>query len=172
MENEIKLEWHNERRKIKDLISHPNNPRKMDEKQTEALKKSLEKFNLVEIPAIGTDNMILAGHQRLRIMMLLGRGEEEVDVRVPNRALTDEERDSYLITSNKVTGDFDWPILANFSKDLLLDSGFTKFELDKGFDLNLKTEEKDDDAPEVASTPPHCPTCRCMGDREPQADVR
>src|SRR4029077_18486045 len=101
----IKLEWHNERRKIKDLVSHPNNPRKMTEEQAIALKKSLEKFNLVEIPAIDTDNMIIAGHQRLKAMMLLGRAEEEVDVRVPNRPLTAKERDSYLITSNKVTGD-------------------------------------------------------------------
>ena len=80
-----------EKRKINDLIPYENNPRQMTEKQNEDLKKSLEKFNLVEIPAIDTDNKIISGHQRLRILQQLGRGDEEIDVRVPDRKLTDEE---------------------------------------------------------------------------------
>ncbi len=154
MSDEIKLEWHNERRKVKDLIAHPNNPRQLTEDQAKVLTKSLEKFNLVEIPAIDTDNTLLAGHQRMKIMLLLGRGEEEIDVRMPNRKLTEEERDSYNILSNKATGEWDWNILANWNQDLLLDSGFTKMELSKGFDLNLKPEEGEDDVPEVDTTAP------------------
>ena len=33
------IKWHNEKRKVKDLISCPHNPRKWDEKQLENLKK-------------------------------------------------------------------------------------------------------------------------------------
>ena len=69
-----KLVWHNEKRKIDDLIPFEGNPRQMTEKQASDLKKSLEKFNLVEIPAIDTDNKIIAGHQRLKILQVLNRG--------------------------------------------------------------------------------------------------
>lgn len=146
MSDEIKLEWHNERRKIKDLVPHPNNPRKMSEEQVAALKKSLEKFNLVEIPAIDTDNTVIAGHQRLKILMMLGRTDEEIDVRVPNRKLTADERDSYLITSNKVTGEWDWGDLANFSEELLLNSGFSKVELNERLKIDVETEDDKFDA--------------------------
>jgi hypothetical protein len=44
----------------------------MSEKQAEELKKSLEKFNLAEIPAINTDNKIVAGHMRVATLQLLG----------------------------------------------------------------------------------------------------
>jgi len=86
-----KLSWHTEQRKASDLIPNSENPRKMSEKQAEELKKSLEKFNLAEIPAINTDNKIVAGHMRVATLQLLGRGDESIDVRVPNRKLTDKE---------------------------------------------------------------------------------
>ncbi len=154
MSDEIKLEWHNERRKVKDLVPHPNNPRQLTEQQAKVLTKSLEKFNLVEIPAIDTDNTLLAGHQRMKLMLLLGRGDEEIDVRMPNRKLTKEEADSYNILSNKATGEWDWGILANWDEKLLLDSGFTKLELSRGFDLNLKEDEGEDEVPEVDEKAP------------------
>lgn len=86
-----KIKWHTEQRKINDLIPFEGNPRQMTEKQKEDLQKSLEKFDLAEIPAINTDNTIIAGHQRLKIMQLLGRGKEIHDVRVPNRKVTIKE---------------------------------------------------------------------------------
>ena len=67
-----KLSWHTEQRKVSDLIPNSENPRKMSEKQAEELKKSLEKFNLAEIPAINTDNKIVAGHMRVATLQLLG----------------------------------------------------------------------------------------------------
>jgi hypothetical protein len=45
-----KIQWHIEKRKIKNLISTENNPRQITTKQVEDLKKSLKKFNLVDIP--------------------------------------------------------------------------------------------------------------------------
>lgn len=73
------INWKTEARKISDLVPHPDNPRQMTEKQAADLTASLERFNLAEIPVINTDNQLLAGHQRLRIMQALGRGEEEID---------------------------------------------------------------------------------------------
>ena len=124
------MKWHSEKRKIKDLIPYPQNPRQMTDKQNEDLKKSLEKFDLVEIPAIDTDNKIISGHQRLRILTQLGRGDEEIDVRVPDRKLTEEEFKEYLIRANKNTGQFDFDELANnFEVDDLKNYGFDRFDL-------------------------------------------
>ena len=142
-----KLEWHTEKRKIKDLIPFEGNPRQMTEKQNEDLKKSLEKFDLVEIPAIDTDNKIIAGHQRLRILQALGRGGEEIDVRMPSRKLTDKEFREYNLRSNKNVGEFDLDVLANFEEDLLIDVGFDSEELDKIFDLDQP--EDIDEIPEL-----------------------
>jgi len=142
-----KLEWHTEKRKIKDLIPFEGNPRQMTEKQNNDLTKSLEKFDLVEIPVIDTDNKIVAGHQRLRIMQALGRGAEEIDVRMPNRKLTDKEFGEYNIRSNKNLGEWDYDLLANFDEDMLLDVGFDSEDLDRMF--NLDSPEDIDEVPEV-----------------------
>lgn len=99
--NKLELIWHTEKRKVNDLIPHDKNPRSISEKQMNDLKKSLTKFNLAEIPAIDTDNKIIAGHQRIKALQLLGRGEEEIDVRVPNRKLTQKEYDQYVAISTK-----------------------------------------------------------------------
>lgn len=124
-----KLVWHTEKRKVDDLLPYSKNPRTISEKQMSDLKKSLKKFNLVEIPAIDTDGKIIAGHQRVKGLQLLGRGKEEIEVRIPNRKLTQEEYDRYLITSNAVTGDWDFEKLKSFNFDLLLDIGFEKEDL-------------------------------------------
>ncbi len=136
-----KLVWTTVQRKVSDLLPFKHNPRKMSDKQRTELKKSFEKYDLVEIPAIDFDNRIIAGHQRLATMQLLGRGEEVIDCRRPNRKLTDAEYKQYLIISNKVHGDFDEEILSDFfDTELLLDSGFDQDELNELFDDILDTK--------------------------------
>lgn len=134
------LQWHNEKRKVKDLIPWDKNPRKLSEEAKNQLEKSLSKFSLVEIPAINLDNKIIAGHQRTYLMMLQGKGEQEIDVRVPNRMLTDEEYKEYNLRSNKNTGEWDFDVLAFFEEDILKDVGFTGQEMDKIF----KGDKEDD----------------------------
>jgi DNA modification methylase len=106
------------------------------------LKKSLNKYNLVEIPAIDLNGKILAGHQRIKALQLLGRGEEMIDVRLPNRELTEDEAKQYLIASNALGGDWDFSALKSFDLDLLLDVGFDEIELTKFWDKDV--ELKDD----------------------------
>ena len=131
-----KLKWHTEQRKIDDLIPFEKNPRKITDQQKEDLRKSLEKFDLVEIPAIDTDNKIVAGHQRLGILKLLGKGGETIDVRMPNRKLTDEEFKEYNLRSNKNVGGWDYNLLEDIGENLLLDVGFGSEELMEIFGLN------------------------------------
>ncbi len=136
-----KLIWHTEKRRVNYLLPYSKNPRTMSEKQLNDLKKSLKKFNLVEIPAIDTDGKIIAGHQRVKVLQILGRGDEEIEVRVPNRKLTQEEYDQYLITSNAVGGDWDFEKLKSFDLGMLTDIGFDKSELQNIWNENREIED-------------------------------
>ena len=143
------LVWHTTQLKVNELTPFEGNPRQMTDAQAIQLKASLQKFNLVEIPAVNTNGKILAGHQRLKIMQLLGRGQEMIDVRMPNRILTPEEEKEYLLRSNKNTGEWDFDALANFDEEFLKEVGFSSKELDRIFDLKGGDE---DDAPEAPAT--------------------
>ena len=141
------LQWHTEKRKVKELKLFEGNPRRMTTEQASQLLQSLKKFNLVEIPAIDQNNRVIAGNMRIQALKQLGRENEEIEVRVPNRPLTEEEAREYLLRSNKNTGEWDYDLLAaNFSEEELKNVGFGGEELDKIFDLDLG--EKEDEVPE------------------------
>jgi len=140
------LTWRTEKRKIKDLKLFDGNPRKMSDKQAEQLLESLKKFNYVELIAIDQNNRVIAGNMRVQALKKLGRDDEEIEVRVPSRPLTEEEAREYLLRSNKNTGEWDYDLLANFSEEELNRVGFESEELDKIFDLDLG--EKEDEVPE------------------------
>lgn len=135
------LIWHTETRKVSELLPHEKNPRQINSKQLSDLTKSLKTFNLVEIPAIDLDNRILAGHQRIKVLQLLGRDQEKIDVRVPSRKLTKKECDKYLLSSNSLGGEWDFDRLKCFDTDLLLNIGFGEDDLMHIFDDNLETED-------------------------------
>lgn len=147
-----KLKWHNETRKVSDLVPYERNPRRITESQRKHLQESLEKFGLVEVPAINTDNKIIAGHQRIKILALLGRQDEEIDVRVPNRTLTPAEFEEYCIRSNKNKGEWDTELLSKLDEELLLSIGFEPKELDDIFDLE-KGKKDPDEVPEAPVKP-------------------
>ena len=112
------LEWHTEQRKVKDLVPYNYNPRKITPERLDKLKKSLERYNLAEIPVVNTDLVIIAGHQRVKVLMDLGRGEELIDVRLPNRTLTNQEFKEYNIVSNVSVGFWDTDILDEVFADI------------------------------------------------------
>ncbi len=158
------MKWQTEQRKISDLVEFDGNPRQMTEKQVADLTASLQKFDLAEIPAITTNNKILAGHQRLRIMAMLGRGDEVIDVRVPDRELSEDEEREYLIRSNRNSGDWDWDALANgFDVAELTDWGFDEGELSeadwKAMQQEMASMEKyEPEPPAVTWVLIACPT--------------
>ncbi len=134
------LTWHTEERKVDSLLPHKKTPRKISKEQSDRLKRSLETYGLVEIPAIDLDGTILAGHQRIKVLQLLGQGNSTIDVRVPNRKLTDAEAEAYLIGSNSIHGEWDFDLLRDFEMDLLVDLGFDQKELDDIWNKSLKEE--------------------------------
>ena len=140
-----KLSWTTVQKKVNDLVPQEVNPRVITDKQMSDLKRSLKKYNLVEIPAVDANGTVLAGHQRIKALQLLGRGEELIDVRIPNRKLTDEESKEYLIASNKLGGDWDFELLKTFDLGTLEFAGFGEIELAKMFDDDKKVEQDDFD---------------------------
>ncbi len=138
-----KLIWKTEKRRVNDLVPFEKNPRTISPKQLKDLTRSLKKFNLVEIPAVDKNEKILAGHQRLKVLQILGRGNEMIDCRIPNRKLTKKESEQYLISSNVLGGDWDFEKLKSFDLDLLTDIGFDQIELTKAWDNELEVQEED-----------------------------
>jgi hypothetical protein len=136
------LTWKTVRRKVSELKGMPRNPRKLTDEQRAQLTKSIQKFNLVEIPAIDTDNTVIAGHQRISVLIDLGRQNETIDVRIPSRKLTAAERREYNIRSNKNTGEWDVEILASdFKAEQLNDYGFSENDLTGIFKTDQKTKQ-------------------------------
>jgi len=142
------LQWTTVQKRITDLIPQEINPRKISDKQMSDLKKSLKKYNLVEIPVVDLDDTILAGHQRILALKVLGRGDEYIDVRVPNRKLTKEEAHQYLIASNKLGGDWDYDLLKHFDLDILTEAGFDDMELVSFWDKDNESVDDDFDVEE------------------------
>jgi len=122
------MQWNLEKRKISELLPNKKNPRRLSKAQAEELKKSIERFGLCEPIVINRDGQIIGGHQRIKTLQKLGH--EDIDVYVPEQALTQKEEEELNIRLNKNSGDFDYDILANeWDIDMLLDSGFTEEEL-------------------------------------------
>ena len=114
----VPLEWHNEKRLVKELVPYEFNPRVLSEDKKQLLINSIEKYNLAEVPAINLDNVIIAGHQRIKVLMEIGRGDEEIDVRVPNRLLSDKEFKEYNIVSNIPVGFWEIDVLEEHFADI------------------------------------------------------
>ena len=137
-----------EKRKISDLIKAEYNPRKISVVQLQELKDGIEEFGLVSPLVVNENperkNIIVGGHQRLKIWEELGN--KEVDCSIVNLEL-DKER-KLNIKLNKNGGTFDDDLLKEFfDYEELIDWGFTAGEL---FDQDEKTEGliDDDDIPD------------------------
>ena len=123
--------WKTEKRKLGDLIAYEKNPRILTDKQKGEIRKSLNKFDLVEIPVINVDNTLIAGHQRVKVLSELKGLDYEIEVRVPETKLSDKDFKEYLLRSNRNKAEWDWNMLeSDFDVELLLDSGFESFEVD------------------------------------------
>jgi len=147
-----KLEWGTEKRRVNDLLKLDINPRKISESKKEELKKSIERFNLVDIPVLDKDDVIISGNQRVFILQVLDRGDEYIDVRVPNRKLTIKEKKEYALLANTHAGEFDFDILQAEFNDIDFDNigfDFPKIGTDSDdltpIDYSSKNKEIDTD---------------------------
>lgn len=134
---------------IKDLKDHPKNPRQISKEQYRHLESLIDKFGLIDKPIVNTDNQIIGGHQRIKI--LKKKKVKSVECWVPDHQLTEEEIDHLCVGLNLNQGAWDYDILANNFEALdLLNWGFTEEQLTGAFkeieEINGEIEE--DEAPE------------------------
>lgn len=115
-----KLEWRTEKRRVKDLIPADKNPNVNSGADFTKLKQSIKRDGYVEIIVVDIDGKIAAGNHRHRALLELGMAEKEIDVRIPNRKLTKQEFDRYLIASNSLHGSWDFDVLREYDPSLLL----------------------------------------------------
>lgn len=124
----MSIEWIASELAVKDLKEWDQNPRKITDEQFEKLKAGIQARGFHDVIKVDIDGTILSGHQRKRALTELGI--ERVNIVMPNRALTEDERKQIAIESNLHRGMFDFDLLGNsFDTNMLIDLGMTKFGL-------------------------------------------
>jgi DNA modification methylase len=138
-----KIEWRIETRKVKDLIFWEENPRKLLKSAFKKLIERIKERGFHAVIVIDIDDTILSGNQRKKALLYLGI--TEVNVLVPNRKLTDDERRKIAIESNINDGGWDFEKLKSFDFDLIADIGFSKNDLSNIWSENLEAENDEFD---------------------------
>jgi hypothetical protein len=100
--------WQTTRVKLRDLMPWPRNPRKINEAQSARLLNSFDEFGQVELIALGPNNEVYNGHQRLKVLSAKHGPNYELEARVCSRALTETEREKLTIYLHRgAAGEFD-----------------------------------------------------------------
>jgi DNA modification methylase len=118
-----KIVWHTEKRKVSELKLLENNPRTITREGFEKLKKDISELGQFRPLVCDTDLTVLGGNQRKRVADLTG--DAEIEVSLPNRKLTEEEKKKVIILDNEHRGEFDIGILANDYQDILKELDFS-----------------------------------------------
>jgi len=134
---EKRINWHVEKRKVKDLKPYDKNPRIITEIGLDNLKKSFDEIGFAQPININLDNTILSGHAR--VQQLLKENVKEVDCYVPDRKLTPKQEEAVIIRMNKnVAGEWDFKMLKDdFDFNDLEDWGFEEKDIE-GFKDEVK----------------------------------
>jgi len=128
---------------IAQIVPAKYNPRKnLTPKDAEykKLKRSIEKFGYVE-PIIVNERTgnVVGGHQRLKVLQDIGTKEIEVSV----VDLSEAEEKALNIALNKISGEWDMPLLNKLLEDLSKSNfdisltGFDKKETDEALEKSL-----------------------------------
>ena len=143
-----------------DQLKHAEyNPRKITPEEFEHIKKSIEKFGLVQPlvvnKAVGREGIVIGGNQRLEVMKKLEH--KTVDVVYVN--ISDIKKEKELnVRLNKNQAGWDFEILNNeFLNIELINWGFNSLEIPSLEDLNIAANEKEFD--ENIKTDMQCPSC-------------
>lgn len=131
---------------INDLIPYENNPR-INDNAVDAVANSIKEFGFKVPIVVDKNNVIVAGHTRLKAAQKLGL--EEVPVIVADD-LTEEQIKAFRLADNKVSelADWDFAKLEEELKNIAMDMSQFNFdlkELSKEFDKNKEVTEDDFD---------------------------
>lgn len=136
--------------KVNELIPYKNNPR-LNDKAVDAVAASIKEFGFKVPIIIDKNNVIVAGHTRLKAAQKLGL--EEVPVIIADD-LTEDQIKAFRIADNKVSelADWDFSKLEEELRNIQMDMSAFELnmkELSKEFDKNKKVKEDDFNADEV-----------------------
>lgn len=140
--------------KVTELVSDPNNARKHDDKNLEAIKGSLTQFGQRKPIVIGAGNVVIAGNGTLAAAKSLGWDEIEV-VRVPDDWSADQAK-AFALADNRTAelATWDEQILAAQVLELA-EAGFEVAEF--GFEAIepdlIEPEVQEDETPEPPAEP-------------------
>ncbi|MCF7815873.1 MAG: DNA modification methylase [Candidatus Pacebacteria bacterium] len=125
------------------------NPRKHSKEMLEQLARSIVEFDM-PLPIIVNKaearlNIVIGGHARVKVAKELGH----TTVPVVYVDIADIEKEKMLnLKLNKISGEWDFDLLATFDESFLTEVGFTTEELDKIFEIET-VEGKFDSAEEL-----------------------
>jgi hypothetical protein len=108
---------------------NPSNPRFIKDDKFKKLVKSIKEFpEMLDIRPIVIDNegFILGGNMRLKACKEAGLKEIPI---IRANDLTEEQKKEFILKDNQSFGEWDTKLLSDWDKDLLLDSGFEKYDL-------------------------------------------
>ena len=92
------LEWHPELRKVSDLKIWDLNPKEIDRQSLDKLKERIQKRGFHDTVKTDLDGTLISGNQRK--LALAELGIEKVYALVPNRSLTEDEKERIALESN------------------------------------------------------------------------
>lgn len=110
--------------RLGELKPWPGNPRRMSKKQAERLLESWRELGQFQTIAVGPDNEVYDGHQRLVALLRVYGPDYTVQALRSSRPLGDEERRKLTLNANNPVGSWNWDILAGWDEQLLAAGGF------------------------------------------------
>ena len=131
--------------KCSDLIGAEYNPRKLNDKQRNELRDSLNRFGFVDPVLVNINkdrkNIIIGGHQRKSVW------EEMGNTTIPciELDLTLDQEKELNVRLNKSGGEFDFELLQeHFDSGDLVEFGFEEHELDFQEDIDYSALDNED----------------------------
>lgn len=118
------ITWKNVTVKLGELKPWEHNPKSISKSHAKRLLESWDKFGQFQTVAIGPENEVYDGHQRLSVLRAAHGDKFQVDARQSSQPLTDDERRQLVIEAHAgTTGQFDWDSLANWDASQLQEWG-------------------------------------------------
>ena len=113
-----RLDWITVEMTPNEVLPLQVNPRKISEAKMAKLIDSINKFGFVTLAELDFDNTLLSGHQRIKALQAIGKGDEKIEFRKANRKLTDKEVKEWNLMANSHFGEFDNELLEEFFSDV------------------------------------------------------
>jgi hypothetical protein len=132
VENQLAPRWRAEQRRLDTLTPLENNPfGKITQEKRRRLEQKLLELGVFEAATVDTDGVLLTFNKRHNLLMGLGRGAELVQVMVPDRPLSVDERKKIILASNINEGEWIDEILRADYDGVMQDMGLTLASIDE-----------------------------------------